>query len=62
VSKLTDCDGENSETDSSLDFTKDCCYITNEEHQLLTGLCEEIGRMLGAMIQNPTPFLLTPDS
>ena len=62
VSKLTDCDGENSETDSSLDFTKDCCYFTNEEHQLLTGLCEEIGRMLGAMIQNPTPFLLTPDS
>lgn len=24
VSKLTDCDGENSETDSSLDFSKDC--------------------------------------
>jgi four helix bundle protein len=24
VSKLTDCDGENSETDASLDFAKDC--------------------------------------
>ncbi|MBU4211508.1 MAG: four helix bundle protein [Verrucomicrobia bacterium] len=24
VSKLTDCDGENSETDSSLDFARDC--------------------------------------
>jgi four helix bundle protein len=24
VSKLTDCDGENSETDTSLDFAKDC--------------------------------------
>jgi four helix bundle protein len=24
VSKLTDCDGENSETDSSLDFAEDC--------------------------------------
>jgi len=23
ISKLTDCDGENSETDSSLDFTRD---------------------------------------
>jgi four helix bundle protein len=62
VSKLTDCDGENSETDSSLDFTKDCCYITSEEHQCLTGICEEVGKMLGSMIQNPTPFLLTPDS
>jgi four helix bundle protein len=28
VSKLTDCDGENSETDSSLDFAEDCTYIT----------------------------------
>src|SRR3954462_3366529 len=24
VSKLTDCDGENSETDTSLDFARDC--------------------------------------
>src|ERR1700722_8153461 len=24
INKLTDCDGENSETDSSLDFAKDC--------------------------------------
>ena len=34
VSKLTDCDGENSETDSSLDFAKDCEYITVEAHEL----------------------------
>ena len=27
VYKLTDCDGENSETDTSLDFTRDCNYI-----------------------------------
>lgn len=27
VSKLTDCDGENSETDTSLDFARDCGYI-----------------------------------
>jgi four helix bundle protein len=27
VSKLTDCDGENSETDSSLDFARDCGYL-----------------------------------
>jgi four helix bundle protein len=28
TSKLTDRDGENSETDSSLDFAKDCQYIS----------------------------------
>lgn len=32
ISKLTDCDGENSETDSSLDFARDCDYIVAEEH------------------------------
>ena len=29
VSKLTDCDGENAETESSMDFAKDCAYITS---------------------------------
>ena len=47
VSKLTDCDGENSETDSSLDFAKQCGYISPEQHHALTEKCAEIGRMLG---------------
>jgi four helix bundle protein len=59
ISKLTDCDGENSETDSSLDFAKDCGYITADRHAELTALCIEIGKMLGSMIKNPTPFLIT---
>jgi four helix bundle protein len=58
VSKLTDCDGENSETDSSIDFAKDCGYITAEQHEKLTGLCIEIGRMLGSMISSPKSFLI----
>ena len=58
ISKLTDCDGENSETDSSLDFAKDCGYISADRHGELTGLCVEIGKMLGSMIKNPTPFLI----
>lgn len=59
VSKLTDCDGENSETDSSLDFAKDCGYITIEQHFELTSLCSEIGKMLGCMVQSPGPFLIS---
>jgi len=60
VSKLTDCDGENSETDSSLDFARDCGYLTADEHKDLTIRCAEVGRMLGSMIQNPAPFLSAP--
>ena len=58
ISKLTDCDGENSETDSSLDFAKDCRYITPELHEELASLCLEVGKMLGSMIQAPRPFLI----
>ena len=60
ISKLTDCDGESGETDTSLDFAKDCGYITDEHHQHLTGLCKEVGKMLGSMLGNPAPFLISP--
>lgn len=62
ISKLTDCDGENAETETSLDFACDCGYITFEKHAEMTALNHEIGKMLGAMIKNPEKFLLTPDS
>ena len=62
VNKLTDCDGENSETDSSLDFAKDCGYISSEEHKILTNQNAEIGRMLGSMINNPISFIIKPSS
>lgn len=58
ISKLTDRDGENSETDSSLDFAADCKYITSEQHADLVGRCEEVGKMLGSMIKNPGSFLI----
>jgi len=57
ISKLTDCDGENSETDSSLDFALDCNYIDKTVHFELTTKNREIGRMLGSMLNNPKPFL-----
>jgi len=58
ISKLTDCDGENSETNSSLDFAKDCGYISDVLHQELVNETLEIGKMLGSMINNPNPFLI----
>ena len=62
VNKLTDCDGENAETDSSLDIAKDCDYITQSEHFALSLLNREIGRMLGSMINNPESFVINSDS
>lgn len=58
LSKLTDCDGENSETDTWLDYAKDCKYITGEQHAALVGESEAIGRMLGSMLNDPSSFLL----
>src|SRR5437764_10261793 len=46
VNKLTDCDGENSETDTALDFGKDCAYISANRHQTLTAKSSQVGRML----------------
>jgi len=59
VCKLTDCDGENSETDTSLQFALDCKYISVDEYASLKALNAEVGRMLGAMIQKPEKFLIT---
>lgn len=61
VSKLTDCDGENAETDTSLDFGRDCGYLSAEQHGDFSSRNHEIGRMLGSMIKNPVPFLLKSD-
>jgi four helix bundle protein len=57
VSKLTDSDGENSETDSSLDFARDCEYTSTDEHRALTSKCAEIGRMLSGMMKKSSSFL-----
>jgi four helix bundle protein len=58
-SKLTNCDGENSEFETCLDFARDCGYITQVEHSELVSECLEVGKMLGSMIQHPDSFLLT---
>ena len=58
ISKLTDCDGENSETDTWLDLSRDCGYLDDEQYKTLQTKCARVGSMLGAMIKNPKPFLI----
>ena len=60
ISKLTDCDGENGETDSSLDFGRDCGYISPAKHAELASLSAEIGKMLSGMIKKAGSFAV-PD-
>ncbi len=59
LSKLTDSDGENSETDTWLDFARDSNYLTATDHLRLKAECNEVGAMLGAMVKDPRPFLIS---
>ena len=59
VSKLTDADGEQLETQHWLTEASDCAYIDEGESRRLLGLCQEIGRMLGSMIQKANSFSST---
>jgi four helix bundle protein len=57
INKLTDSDGEASETQVWLDIAFDCGYISPADHdRLITGY-EEVGRMLASMIANPSRFV-----
>jgi len=58
--KLTDSDGENSETDTWLHFAKDCGYLKANDYNRLSEKCSAVGKMLGTMLINPAPFLLKP--
>jgi four helix bundle protein len=57
VYKLTDCDAEAAETQVWIDFAFDCGYLSRENHDRLISRYEEVGRMLGAMLNNPERFL-----
>ena len=61
VSKLSDCIGENWETDTAIDFARDCGYIHTDEHSHLTALNSEVGKMLRSIHDHPEKFL-TPNA
>ena len=56
ISKITDCDGENSETETWLNFAKDCQYITINKYNDLVEKNNRIGQMLGNMITKANLF------
>lgn|SRR5690606_33111741 len=56
ISKLTDCDAENSETNVWIDFAFSCGYIDETVQNELKIFTEEVGRMIYHMINNPEKY------
>ena len=57
LSKLSDCDMENSETQVWLDFSLECNYITASECKNLLDKSLDIGRGINYMMNHPEKFL-----
>ena len=56
VSKLSDADGEQMETQHWLIEAGDCGYLDEANSKRPLALCEEIGRMLGSMMRKAETF------
>src|SRR6185312_17214215 len=56
VSKLTDADTENGETQVWLDASLACNYISKEKYEELDKQSDEVTRLLIYMINNPEKF------
>jgi four helix bundle protein len=56
ISKLTDADMENNETQVWLRFSLECKYITYEVYNEFSEISKEVGNLLNYMIQNPQKF------
>jgi four helix bundle protein len=56
ISKMSDADMENSETQVWLDFALECKYLSEEIYQDYLCRSQEVGRLIGAMVRNPSKF------
>ena len=56
ISKLTDSDAENSETQTWLEFALACKYINQDTFDNLFKDSEEVGKLINYMINNPEKF------
>lgn len=56
ISKLTDADGEQLETQHWIDTAEDCEYISSEQSARINGKLSEIGKMLNSMMKDAHRF------
>ena len=60
VSKLTDANGEQMETQHWIDVAFDCGYVDEQIRKDLVNRCERIGGMLGSMMAKAEQFKVNP--
>ncbi|TDE13913.1 four helix bundle protein [Dyadobacter psychrotolerans] len=60
ISKLSDSDSENSETQVWLLFSKECDCINSDTFNLLYSQSREVGKLLTYMMDHPEKFII-PD-
>jgi four helix bundle protein len=56
ISKLTDADGEQQETQHWIEIAFDCEYLSRHQADALLERCAEVGRMLGGMMSKAALF------
>src|SRR5512133_77847 len=56
ISKLTDADGEQYETQHWLETVVECGYLEAGKGAKILGQCKQIGRLLGGMIEKANLF------
>lgn len=56
INKLTDCLGEEFETETWLNYSLDCGYLKDSTFSDLMGQYEEVRKILISMINNPQKF------
>ena len=60
ISKLTDSDGEQMETQHWIETALECAYIDQKTSVQLIGKCLEVGRMLNGMMEKADMFCGEP--
>ncbi|MFZ5431164.1 MAG: four helix bundle protein [Bacteroidota bacterium] len=56
ISKLTDADAEQMETQHWLEISEECGYLSTDDKNILHAKCHSIGRMLHNMIDKSSLF------
>lgn len=60
IAKLSDADMELGETEHWLHTAHASEYLAKDQYDKLLDAYAEVGRLLGSMMKNPTPWLLKP--
>ena len=56
ISKVSDADMENAETQTWLQFARACKYLSQNVHDDLLNVSEQVGNLLNHMIINPEKY------